>query len=180
MKVSSRLRYGVRAMFDLAFHGEGAEKDLHAITKDTTEIALFPFHPGTFYPAGFGHLFGYDAGYYGYLWSKVYGDDMFSRFEEEGVLSPDVGRDYRFKVLGPGGSKDPMDMLRDFLGREPNQKAFLRYIGIEGSDGAILLDPEDSPNRADRNFSIGVDRTGGRLNLLPVQAGSPSLIRQPR
>ena len=118
---------------DLAFHGPGAEKDLHAITKETTEIGLFPFHPDTFYPASFGHLFGYDAGYYGYLWAKVYGDDMFSRFEEEGVLSPDVGQEYREKVLMPGGSKDPMDMLRDFLGREPNQEAFLRYLGIEVS-----------------------------------------------
>ena len=116
---------------DMQFHGPGATKDLDAITKATTEIALFPYHPKTFYPAGFGHLFGYDAGYYGYMWSKVYGDDMFSRFETDGVLSPLVGKDYRDKVLAPGGSKDPMDMLRDFLGREPNQQAFLRYLGIE-------------------------------------------------
>jgi len=115
---------------DMQLHGPGETKDLDAITRETTEIGLFPYHPGTFYPAGFGHLFGYDAGYYGYLWSKVYGDDMFSRFEAEGVLSPKVGADYRTKVLRPGGSKEPMDILRDFLGREPNQQAFLRYIGI--------------------------------------------------
>ena len=125
------LRQVAFGKLDLAFHGPGADKNLHALAKETTEIALFPFHPETFYPASFGHLFGYDAGYYGYLWAKVFGDDMFSRFEEEGVLSPQVGRDYRYKVLGPGGSKDPMDMLCDFLGREPNQDAFLRYLGIE-------------------------------------------------
>jgi thimet oligopeptidase len=125
------LRQVTFGKLDLAFHGPGAKKDLHTITRETTEIGLFPFHEGTFFPAGFGHLFGYDAGYYGYLWSKVYGDDMFSRFEAEGVLSPQVGKDYREKVIGPGGSKDPMDMLRDFLGREPNQTAFLRYLGIE-------------------------------------------------
>ncbi|HSM02245.1 MAG TPA: M3 family metallopeptidase [Acidimicrobiia bacterium] len=124
------LRQVAYGKLDLGFHGPGAEKDLHAVTRETTELALFPFHEGTFYAASFGHLFGYDAGYYGYLWAKVFGDDMFSRFEEEGVLSPEVGRDYREKVLGPGGSKDPMDMLRDFLGREPNQEAFLRHLGI--------------------------------------------------
>ena len=58
---------------------------------------------------------------------------MFSRFESEGILSPKVGADYRAKVLGPGGSRDPMDMLRDFLGREPNQEAFLRLLGITAS-----------------------------------------------
>lgn len=124
------LRQATFGKLDLAFHGPGAEKDLRAIDRETTAIGLFPFHEGTFYPAGFGHLFGYDAGYYGYLWSKVYGDDMFSRFEREGILSPTVGADYRTMILGPGGSKDPMDMLRDFLGREPNEEAFLRFIGI--------------------------------------------------
>lgn len=115
---------------DMAFHGPGEDKDLQAITQETTEIAGFPHHEGTFYPASFGHLFGYDAGYYGYLWAKVFGDDMFSRFEDEGVLDPGVGADYRHKVLGPGGSKDAGDLLRDFLGREPNQAAFLRNLGI--------------------------------------------------
>ncbi len=115
---------------DMAFHGPGEDKDLRAIDRETTALAQFPFHDDTFYPAGFGHLFGYDAGYYGYLWSKVFGDDMFSRFEADGVLSPDVGREYREKVLGPGGSRDPAEILRDFLGREPNQEAFLRFLGI--------------------------------------------------
>lgn len=118
---------------DMEFHGPGAEKDLDAITRETTEIAGFPFHEGTFYPASFGHLFGYDAGYYGYMWAKVYGDDMFSRFQAEGVVSAAVGAEYRAKVLAPGGSRDPMDMLRDFLGRDPDQEAFLRLLGITAS-----------------------------------------------
>jgi Zn-dependent oligopeptidase len=74
---------------------------------------------------------GYDAAYYGYLWSEVFGDDMFSRFEEEGVTSPEVGRAYREMVIGKGGSMDPDDMLTGFLGRKPNNEAFLRKVGIE-------------------------------------------------
>jgi thimet oligopeptidase len=127
------LRQVAFGKLDMAFHGPGEDKDLRRIDRETTELGLFPFHEDTFYPAGFGHLFGYDAGYYGYMWSKVYGDDMFSRFEQEGVLSPTVGRDYRTKILGPGGSKDPMEMLHDFLGREPNEEAFLRFLGIAPS-----------------------------------------------
>ncbi|MBU1494290.1 MAG: Zn-dependent oligopeptidase [Actinobacteria bacterium] len=120
-------------LLDMAFHGPGKDKDLHEIARVTSEIAGFPFHEGTFYPASFGHLFGYDAGYYGYLWSMVYGDDMFSRFEEQGVLDPGVGMAYRRAILEQGGSRDAADLLRDFLGREPNQEAFLRKLGIDRS-----------------------------------------------
>ncbi len=117
-------------LLDMAFHGPGEEKDLFAITRETTEVAGFPYHEGTFFPAGFGHLFGYDAGYYGYLWAKVFGDDMFSRFEAEGVTSRVVGGEYRRKVLERGGSVDAAEILRDFLGRDPSQQAFLRHLGI--------------------------------------------------
>jgi Zn-dependent oligopeptidase len=55
---------------------------------------------------------------------------MFGRFEAEGVTNPSLGGSYRDKVLAPGGSRDGLDMLRDFLGREPNQEAFLRNLGI--------------------------------------------------
>ncbi|MDX1690774.1 MAG: M3 family metallopeptidase [Acidimicrobiia bacterium] len=117
-------------MLDMRLHGPG-DKDLDRINRETSELSGFPFHEGTFYPAGFGHLFGYDAGYYGYLWSKVFGDDMFSRFADEGILSPDVGAAYRRHVLEPGGSLDAEELLRRFLGREPNEEAFLRQLGLQ-------------------------------------------------
>ena len=82
-------------------------------------------------PAGFGHLLGgYDAGYYGYLWSKVYGDDMFSRFEAEGVTDPGVGADYRREILEPRRlAPTPPSCCERFLGREPNNEAFLAELG---------------------------------------------------
>jgi thimet oligopeptidase len=124
-----QMSFGV---LDLALHGEEAEPDLDRVLRDATSVGMLPFHEGTFFPASFGHLMsGYDAGYYGYLWSEVYGDDMFSRFEEEGVTSPAVGAEYRRLILERGGTADGGDLLRDFLGREPNDRAFLRHLGIE-------------------------------------------------
>jgi len=127
----SKLRQAGFGLLDMALHGTEPHQDIDRILARCTEVSLFPQQEGTFFPASFGHLLaGYDAGYYGYLWSEVYGDDMWRRFEEEGVTSPAVGREYRREVLERGGSRDAMDTLRAFLGREPDNRAFLRKLGI--------------------------------------------------
>jgi thimet oligopeptidase len=116
---------------DLGLHAVAEPPDLMDVYRTAYRHTLVPFHEDTFFPAGFGHLMGgYDAGYYGYLWSRVYGDDMFSEFERGGIMSREVGRRYRNEVLATGGSRDAIDHLRAFLGREPSGEAFLRRLGI--------------------------------------------------
>lgn len=118
-------------VFDMGLHGPGDHSDLDALHEAAEAVGLLPPHEGTFFPASFGHLLGgYDAGYYGYLWSQVYGLDMFSRFEEEGVMNPEVGMRYRREILEKGGTLDGEQLLRNFLGREPSNAAFLRLLGI--------------------------------------------------
>ena len=118
--------------YDLALHGGDGPGDVVQSYYDLVDLTLIPGHPATHFGASFGHMAsdGYVAGYYGYLWSKVYGDDMFSVFENEGVLNPAVGMRYRNGILAKGGTSDAMDLLRHFLGREPNAKAFLKNIGL--------------------------------------------------
>jgi thimet oligopeptidase len=127
-----QLKYG---WLDQTIHAPGAEKDLDAISREASELSLLPIHEGTFDLASFGHLMGgYDAAYYSYMWAEVFGDDMFGRFEEEGVTNPAVGMAYRREVLEKGGSVDADQMLVGFLGREPDNSAFLRKLGITGTD----------------------------------------------
>jgi len=124
------LRQVFLGRLDLALHGERPPTP-DAAYRWAWQTTLLPFHEGTRFPAGFGHLMGgYDAGYYGYLWARVYGDDMFSRFAAEGVLSPRTGRRYRREILATGSSRDAIEHVRAFLGREPSPDAFLRRLGI--------------------------------------------------
>ncbi len=126
------LRQMMLGQIDMDLHTTLEPVDTMTVLRRRAETGLLPHHEGTFMLASFGHLLGgYDAGYYGYLWAEVFGQDMFSRFAEEGLLSSQVGMDYRRKVLQPGGTRDAYDLLRDFLGREPRNDAFLRKLGID-------------------------------------------------
>ncbi|MBL7962125.1 oligopeptidase A, partial [bacterium] len=78
----------------------------------------------------FGHLNGYAAGYYGYLWAEVYATDMFSVFEKNGIMDQKTGKKYRDIILAKGGTEDPLELVKQFLGREPNQDAFLKSLGL--------------------------------------------------
>ncbi len=129
----STLRQAFLGKFDLAIHTGHGDVDVERATREAFALTLIPYHEGTHFAASFGHLMGgYDAGYYGYQWAKVYGDDMFSVFSDAGVLDPEVGERYRREVLARGYSRDAIEHLRAFLGREPSSDAYLTELGLSG------------------------------------------------
>ncbi len=99
---------------------------------------------GTHFNASFGHLFGYSAIYYTYKWSEVIAKDMFSRFEDEGILNRRTAREYRERVLEAGGSRPAADLVEEFLGRPYAFDAFERWLNAGGTadDSAMNADLE--------------------------------------
>ena len=112
------------------FDPDGNKSTTDLIKELKNEITFYPYQEGTHQQASFGHLNGYGAAYYGYKWSEVYAQDMFSVFEANGILNPDIGLKYRRIILEKGGTVDPYELVKEFLGREPNSEAFLRSMGI--------------------------------------------------
>jgi thimet oligopeptidase len=119
------------AAADMRFHSEKGRIDTAKIWGEVMlDVMPVGYSPNTRQAANFGHLIGYAAGYYGYLWSKVYALDMFSEFAKKGLLNTELGKRYRQWILEPGGTRDPFELIRGFLGREPTFDAFYRDLGI--------------------------------------------------
>lgn len=125
------LRQAVQAFYDMMLHTGNGHGTLQDYFRALSVAHLGVRIPETsLFPAGFGHLAGgYDAGYYGYLWSRVYAADMYSEFRKSGVIAPKIGARYRWEILAKGSSEEEGKILRKFLGRKPSDRAFLDDVG---------------------------------------------------
>ena len=120
------------ALTDMTYHStDGAVDSTALYSKMYKDVMGIDPMDGWHFQASFGHLMGgYDAGYYGYLWSEVYAADMFTRFEKEGLLSPKTGADYRSVILENGNMIEATELLKQFLGRPSNSEAFFKKLGL--------------------------------------------------
>ncbi len=121
------------SQFSLECFLSGEHKDTSALLMQLQEKMdlYYIADPQAHFQASFGHLDEYGARYYGYLWSRVFALDVFSQIKQEGLLNPAAGARYVKEILGKGGSEDPYQMLRSYLGREPSQEPFLKAYGIK-------------------------------------------------
>ncbi len=126
-------------IFDLRIHtmtfNDNDDLDIQKIWYDVTKDVLeydLTTQEGSIAPyASFGHIMGgYDAGYYGYKRAETYSANMFHVVFKENPLSKELGFRYRKKLLEPGSTKDGLELLKDFLGSDPDDKYFLLDQGL--------------------------------------------------
>ncbi len=132
MKASSYYGYFISSLQDFEMHTDKYNINPLVLNKEfDKKYSSIKSSPKSLFPAGWGHMVGYAASYYSYMWSLVYSYDLFSRFKKEGIMNKKVGMDLRNKILAKGDSEDAMKLMKDFLGRKPNNKAFLEELGIK-------------------------------------------------
>jgi len=123
------------ALFDMILHSkyDSSSNDvLGTLDEIRDEISVIKPPTWNRFPHSFSHIFagGYAAGYYSYKWAEVLSADAYSLFEENGVISPLIGKSFRKEILGRGGSRPALDSFVAFRGREPTIDALLKHSGL--------------------------------------------------
>ncbi len=132
---ASFLRQNFLGQYDLALHTADKRVDSTKLySQMMKDISGIPMTKGTYPQASFGHIMSltdpYDVGYYVYAWSLVIAQDIFSRFEAEGLFNEELGAKLRKYIYTPGTVYDENEMVEKFLDRPYNDKAFLKSLGI--------------------------------------------------
>ncbi len=125
------------AMLDMSYHSRTTTTPIADVDKYEKHfldsIGLIPQIPPRYRSTYYKHIFegGYTAGYYSYVWSQVLDADAFAAFVETGdVFNKELAAKFRH-LLESGGSKDPMELYKQFRGAEPSTDALLKRKGMK-------------------------------------------------
>jgi thimet oligopeptidase len=126
-RVSQQMFY---AALSYTYHAsDPSDIDLTGVLKETQSCySPYPHMKGTHLQTSFGHLEGYSALYYTYMWSLVIARDLFEQFAQKGLFNTDLAVHYADTVLRPGGTKDAAQLIRDFFGRDYSLDAFEKWV----------------------------------------------------
>ena len=123
-------------LVDLTLHSQIHSNNASQTSELANKVAadtFLPEPPDTAFVAYFGHLMGYDAGYYGYAWADAIAADMATVFEKapKGFFDQDAGRRLRKEIYETGDSRDVNISIEKFLGRPRSIEPFLKEIGAK-------------------------------------------------
>ena len=123
-----QLGFGI---LDMTYHTKVGELENWSVKEFedniTKKTQLYPTNPETVMSTSFSHIFqgGYSAGYYSYKWAEVLDADAFQYFKENGIFNPEIAAKYKV-LLSSGGTKDPMELYKNFRGSEPKVESLLK------------------------------------------------------
>ena len=133
MQTLRQLSFG---LLDMSWHSGGSPNTIKNVKEFEenafSETQLYPDVKENCMSTSFSHIFqgGYSAGYYSYKWAEVLDADAFEYFKEEGIFNKEIGEKFKNTVLSQGGTKKPMDLYKEFRGKEPNSDALLKRAGL--------------------------------------------------
>jgi peptidyl-dipeptidase Dcp len=123
-----QLGFGI---LDMTYHTKVGELENWSVKEfednTTKKTQLYPTNPETAMSTSFSHIFqgGYSTGYYSYKWAEVLDADAFQYFKENGIFNPEIAKKYKI-LLSSGGTKDPMELYKNFRGSEPKVESLLK------------------------------------------------------
>lgn len=130
LRVSRQMEYARLSLS--VYDREPAKVNTDTLVKDiATKYSPFEYVADTHMQTAFGHLDGYSAIYYTYMWSLVMAKDLFSEFDKSNMMKQDVAQRYREKILAPGGSKPAKQLVEDFLGRQSSFEAYQNWLNAD-------------------------------------------------
>ncbi len=130
------LRQVSLGLLDMGWHAKNPSSisDIEAFEQEiSSSTSLFERVPKTATSPTFGHIFagGYSSGYYSYKWAEVLDADAFELFKEKGIFSKEVADLFRVHILEKGGTEHPMNLYKNFRGKEPSVSALLKRGGLK-------------------------------------------------
>ncbi|MBU0860182.1 MAG: M3 family metallopeptidase [Alphaproteobacteria bacterium] len=137
-------------MLDMAWHNNNPSK-INNVEEHEEKISKLT---GIFNPAavgtqstGFGHIFagGYAAGYYGYKWAEVLDADIFATKFEGNLYDRKNADELRAKIYAAGGSRPPMELFVDYMGRQPDPEALFKREGLLPANDTSKATPKKAP-----------------------------------
>lgn len=127
--------YLAASFLDMDYHTAESEGDMDATAVEqrvAQRLSLPAQIPYRYRSTYFNHIFGggYAAGYYSYIWSEVLDADAYAAFQEQGLFDKELSSKFRKFILETGGSQDPMELYKQFRGREPEIGPLLERRGL--------------------------------------------------
>lgn len=123
-------------LLDMKWHSTNPNelpKSIEEVEASVFELTdLYPQVDKSCMSTAFSHIFqgGYSAGYYSYKWAEVLDADAFAFFKEKGIFNKEVASLFKEQILSKGGTARPMELYRNFRGKEPSIEALLKRSGL--------------------------------------------------